>query len=136
VRFTGKHLRVESAKTLYPPVQKPYPPLWFGGSSDAAIELAGEQVDVYLTWDEPPSAVAEKIAKARAAAAKHGRTLRFGIRLHVIVRETSEGGSIRHDCLRAVGAAQPTGSPRQRTGRGAASSHGDAPPRASGIAPG
>ena len=90
VNFSGKHLRVEGAKTLYPPVQKPYPPLWFGGSSDPAIELAGEQVDVYLTWGEPPAAVAEKIAKARAAAAKHGRTLRFGIRLHVIVRETSE----------------------------------------------
>ncbi|CAN7774812.1 FMNH2-dependent alkanesulfonate monooxygenase [Variovorax sp. LjRoot175] len=90
VNFAGKHLRVENAKTLYPSVQKPYPPLWFGGSSDAAIELAGEQVDVYLTWGEPPQAVAEKIAKARAAAAWHGRTLRFGIRLHVIVRESSE----------------------------------------------
>ena len=90
VNFSGKHLRVEGAKSLYPPVQKPYPPLWFGGSSDPAIELAGEQVDVYLTWGEPPAAVAEKIAKARAAAAKHGRTLRFGIRLHVIVRETSQ----------------------------------------------
>ena len=90
VNFSGRHLRVENAKTLYPPVQKPYPPLWFGGSSDAAIALAGEQVDVYLTWGEPPADVADKIAKARAAAAKHGRTLRFGIRLHVIVRETSE----------------------------------------------
>ena len=90
VDFQGKHLRVEGAKALYPSVQRPHPPLWFGGSSDPAIELAGEQVDVYLTWGEPPAAVAEKIAKARAAAAKHGRTLRFGIRLHVIVRETSE----------------------------------------------
>ena len=90
VDFQGKHLRVENARTLYPPVQKPYPPLWFGGSSDAAIELAGEQVDVYLTWGEPPAAVADKMARARAAAARHGRTLRFGIRLHVIVRETSE----------------------------------------------
>jgi len=90
VNYTGRHLRVENAKTLYLPVQKPYPPLWFGGSSEAAIELAGEQVDVYLTWGEPPADVADKIAKARAAAAKHGRRLRFGIRLHVIVRETSE----------------------------------------------
>lgn len=90
VDFHGKHLRVEGAKALYPSVQRPHPPLWFGGSSDPAIELAGEQVDVYLTWGEPPAAVAEKIAKARAAAARHGRTLRFGIRLHVIVRETSE----------------------------------------------
>jgi len=88
--FSGKHLSVKGAKALYPPLQKPYPPLYFGGSSDEAIDLAAEQVDVYLTWGEPPAAVAEKIAKVRARAAKAGRTLRFGIRLHVIVRETNE----------------------------------------------
>ena len=88
--FDGKHLKVKGAKTLYPPVQKPYPPLYFGGSSPAAHELAAEQVDVYLTWGEPPAAVAEKIADMRDRAARRGRTLRFGIRLHVIVRETSD----------------------------------------------
>jgi alkanesulfonate monooxygenase len=88
--FDGKHLQVKGARTLYPPVQQPYPPLYFGGSSEAAHELAAEQVDVYLTWGEPPAAVAEKIADIRARAARHGRTLRFGIRLHVIVRETNE----------------------------------------------
>ncbi|MFZ6774156.1 FMNH2-dependent alkanesulfonate monooxygenase [Undibacterium sp. SXout7W] len=88
--FEGEHLTVKGAKTLYPPVQKPHPPLFFGGSSEPAHELAAEQVDVYLTWGEPPAAVAAKIADMRARAAKHGRTLRFGIRLHVIVRETNE----------------------------------------------
>ncbi|GGY47418.1 FMNH2-dependent alkanesulfonate monooxygenase [Pseudoduganella albidiflava] len=88
--FEGKHLRVKGAKTLYPPVQKPYPPLYFGGSSEAAHELAAEQMDVYLTWGEPPAAVAEKIADIRRRAAEHGRTVKFGIRLHVIVRETNE----------------------------------------------
>ncbi|MFJ3045736.1 FMNH2-dependent alkanesulfonate monooxygenase [Herbaspirillum chlorophenolicum] len=88
--FDGKHLKVKGAKALYPPLQKPYPPLYFGGSSDEAINLAAEQVDVYLTWGEPPAAVAEKIAIVRERAAKAGRTLRFGIRLHVIVRETNE----------------------------------------------
>ena len=88
--FVGKHIKVKGAKTLFPPVQKPYPPLYFGGSSEAAHDLAAEQVDVYLTWGEPPAAVAEKIADIRARAAKQGRTLRFGIRLHVIVRETNE----------------------------------------------
>ncbi len=71
-------------------MQRPYPPLYFGGSSPAAHDLAAEQVDVYLTWGEPPAAVAEKIADIRRRAAAHGRTLRFGIRLHVIVRETNE----------------------------------------------
>ncbi|MBV8622097.1 MAG: FMNH2-dependent alkanesulfonate monooxygenase [Herbaspirillum sp.] len=88
--FEGKHLRVKGAKALYPPVQNPHPPLYFGGSSDDGIALAAEQVDVYLTWGEPPAAVAEKIARVRERAAKAGRTVRFGIRLQVIVRETNE----------------------------------------------
>ncbi|GAB7529842.1 FMNH2-dependent alkanesulfonate monooxygenase [Pseudomonas sp. 3A(2025)] len=90
VDFKGKHLHVENAKALYPPLQKPYPPLYFGGSSEAAHELAADQVDVYLTWGEPPAAVAAKIADVRERAARKGRTVKFGIRLHVIVRETSE----------------------------------------------
>jgi alkanesulfonate monooxygenase len=88
--FEGRHLQVKGARTLYPPVQKPYPPLYFGGSSEAAHELAAEQMDVYLTWGEPPAAVAGKIADIRRRAAERGRTVKFGIRLHVIVRETSE----------------------------------------------
>jgi alkanesulfonate monooxygenase len=85
----GQHLRVEGGQLFFPPVQQPYPPLYFGGSSDAGIEIAAEQVDMYLTWGEPPGDVAHKIEKARAAAAARGRRLRFGIRLHVIVRETA-----------------------------------------------
>lgn len=90
VDFDGEYVQVEGAKLLYPPRQSPYPPLYFGGSSDAAIELAGEQVDLYLTWGEPPEQVAEKLERVRAVAARFGRRVRFGIRLHVIVRETSE----------------------------------------------
>ena len=65
VDYNGKHLQVKGAKLLYPPIQQPRPPLYFGGSSDAAHELAGEQVDLYLTWGEPLEAVAEKIAQVR-----------------------------------------------------------------------
>lgn len=90
VDFEGDHLHVRNAKALYPPIQQPYPPLYFGGSSPEAHELAAEQIDVYLTWGEPPRAVAEKIADVRARAAARGRTVQFGIRLHVIVRETTE----------------------------------------------
>ncbi|RMX02229.1 alkanesulfonate monooxygenase, FMNH(2)-dependent [Corticibacter populi] len=88
--FDGDYLQVQGARLLYPPVQKPYPPVYFGGSSEAGHELAAEQVDTYLTWGEPPAAVAEKVADVRARAARHGRSVRFGIRLHVIVRETEE----------------------------------------------
>jgi alkanesulfonate monooxygenase len=65
----------------------PVPPLYLGGSSPAAVGVAAEHADVYLTWGEPPDLVAEKIAGLREAAADRGRTLRFGIRLHVITRD-------------------------------------------------
>lgn len=89
VTYEGKKLRIEKGKLLYPPVQKPYPPLYFGGSSDAGNKVAADHVDVYLTWGEPPKDVAEKIAKAKAHAGAKGRSFSFGIRLHVVVRETS-----------------------------------------------
>jgi len=88
--FEGQHLSVKGAKLLFPPIQKPYPPVYFGGSSEAAHELAAEQVDTYLTWGEPPAEVARKVADVRARAAKRNRVVEFGIRLHVIVRETQE----------------------------------------------
>ena len=89
VDFRGQHMAIEGGKLLYPPVQAPYPPLYFGGSSPAGQAVAAEHVDVYLTWGEPPDAVGEKIAAMRAQAAERGRTLSFGIRLHVVVRETA-----------------------------------------------
>jgi alkanesulfonate monooxygenase len=88
--YQGKHLKVEEARVYYPATQQPYPPLYLGGSSPAAMEIAAEHIDVYLTWGEPPAQVAEKIAQMRSLAETKGRTIRFGIRLHVIVRETSE----------------------------------------------
>ncbi len=88
--FDGQHLSVKGAKLLYPPVNRPYPPIFFGGSSEEAHELAAQQLDTYLTWGEPPAAVAAKVADIRARAAKYGRALSFGIRLHVIVRETED----------------------------------------------
>jgi alkanesulfonate monooxygenase len=88
--FDGRHLTVKGAKLLYPPLQRPYPPVFFGGSSGPAHDLAAEQADTYLTWGETPAAVATKLADVKARAARHGRTLRYGIRLHVIVRETED----------------------------------------------
>ena len=88
--FEGRHLSVKGGKVLYPPLQRPYPPVFFGGSSPEAHELAAEQLDTYLTWGEPPAAVAAKVADIRERAARHGRSLSFGIRLHIIVRETED----------------------------------------------
>jgi alkanesulfonate monooxygenase len=65
------------------------PEIYFGGSSAAALPIAAEFADVYLTWGEPPQAAAAKIEKVRAEAAARGRKVRFGIRLHTISRDTS-----------------------------------------------
>jgi alkanesulfonate monooxygenase len=97
--FAGKHMSIENGKLLYPPIQSPYPPLYFGGSSEAGQEVAVEHCDVYLTWGEPLADVAEKIARVREKAAAKGRTLSFGIRLHVIVRETEEAAWREADAL-------------------------------------
>jgi alkanesulfonate monooxygenase len=90
VNVEGKHIRIEDGRLLFPPVQSPRPPLYFGGSSDLGIDVAVDTVDKYLTWGEPPAQVAEKLASARKKAASRGRKLRFGIRLHFIVRETED----------------------------------------------
>ena len=90
VDYRGEHIHVEGAEVLFPPVQENGPPLYFGGSSEEAIDVAADQIDTYLTWGEPPALVAEKLAVVRERAAARGRTLQYGIRLHVIVRETEE----------------------------------------------
>jgi alkanesulfonate monooxygenase len=101
VDFTGEHLRVKGASLLRVP--DPVPPVYFGGSSAAAGEVAAEHVDTYLTWGEPPDQVTEKLAWVRKLAADAGRTLRFGIRLHVIARDTSEEAwAVAHQMLDAL----------------------------------
>ncbi|SDM92710.1 alkanesulfonate monooxygenase [Fictibacillus solisalsi] len=85
--FSGNYLKVNQSKLLYPPVQQPYPPIYFGGSSDIGQQIASDHVDVYLTWGEPPHRVEEKIKKVKKLAEAKGRKVKFGIRLHVIVRE-------------------------------------------------
>ncbi len=113
VTFNGKHQRVRDAKLLFPPLQQPRPPLYFGGSSEVAQELAAEQVDLYLTWGEPPAQVAEKIAQVREKAARHGRQVRFGIRLHVIVREPTRKRGRRRTALSPILTTRRSPAPRR-----------------------
>jgi alkanesulfonate monooxygenase len=114
VDFRGDHLHVAGGKLTVLPVQRPHPPLYFGGSSPAAHRVAARHADVYLTWGERPEAVEAKILDVKARAAEHGRTMRFGIRLHVIVRETEDeawaaaNSLIRHVDERAIAAARQT----------------------------
>jgi alkanesulfonate monooxygenase len=64
------------------------PPLWFGGLSEDAREVAAGAADVYLMWPDTFQGVAALVADMRSRAARHGRTLGFGYRVHVVVRDT------------------------------------------------
>ena len=76
VDFEGKYLKVKGAELYFPPIQKP------------AIEVAAEHVDTYLTWAEPVDQVREKLESVRQRAKAFGRSVKFGLRVHLIVRET------------------------------------------------
>jgi alkanesulfonate monooxygenase len=93
--LNGEHLKIDGdfyKIDIDPPRMKTVsgkcPPLYFGGLSDDARDAAAQGCDVYLMWPDTMPAVREIIADMRARAAKHGRTLKFGYRAHVVVRET------------------------------------------------
>jgi alkanesulfonate monooxygenase len=86
--YRGEHIHVEDARLVHPPEQRPT--IYFGGASPAGEAVAAKHADVYLAWGEPVDAVAERIARVRRLAAEHGRSPRFGLRLHVISRDTED----------------------------------------------
>ena len=95
--YAGKYYQVEQAFGAVKPVQKPHIPIYFGGSSDAAIPVAGKHADVYALWGETQAQVRETIARVRAAAAKHGRTVRFSLSLRPVLAATEEAAWARAD---------------------------------------
>ncbi len=90
VDFDGKYYQLKGARSDFPPVGQPHPPLFFGGSSEAGQDLAVDATDMYLTWGEPLDQVKEKLDSVKAKAARNGRNVRFGMRIHFIVREDEE----------------------------------------------
>jgi alkanesulfonate monooxygenase len=83
--FTGTYYQVSGATVFAPP--DPVPDIYFGGSSPPAVQVAARRADVYLSFGEPPPQLGEKIDSVRSAAARQGRALRFGMRVHVIARD-------------------------------------------------
>ncbi|WP_147944008.1 LLM class flavin-dependent oxidoreductase [Microbispora sp. CSR-4] len=83
----GEHYRVE-AGGLAEPIT-PVPGVYFGGASPAAERVAARRADVALMWGEPPQAIAARIDRLRGLAASEGRELRYGLRVHVIARDTA-----------------------------------------------
>jgi alkanesulfonate monooxygenase len=134
--FDGRHYQVRGATTREVP--DPVPAIYFGGASAEAEHVAARGVDVYLAWGEPPAMVRERIDRIRGLAAAAGRTMRFGIRFHVITRATADAAWAAADQLlagispdaRAAAAAdfartQSEGQRRQAALAADAAAHGD-----------
>jgi alkanesulfonate monooxygenase len=132
--FTGRHYEVTGATTRQAP--DPVPEIYFGGASPGAEQVAADHVDVYLAWGEPPGMVAERVERMRKLAAAAGRSLRFGIRFHVIARPTpAEAWAVADRLLEgmdpdAIEAAQRDFAATQSVGqRRMAELHGGDPER-------
>ncbi|THD61572.1 LLM class flavin-dependent oxidoreductase [Phenylobacterium sp.] len=93
----GKYYNVVQAFGAVKPFQKPHLPIYFGGSSDEAIPVAGKHADIYALWGETQAQVRETIARVRAAAARHGRTVRFSLSLRPVLAETEDAAWARAD---------------------------------------
>ncbi len=120
VSFDGDHVFVENATLQRRP--DPAPPIYFGGSSAEAGHVAAEHADTYLTWGEPLPAVAEKVDWIRRLATQRGRSLSYGIRLHVISRDTSEQAWAEAD--RLLQSVPPSEIERVQTGLAQSESEG------------
>lgn len=91
VTHQGKYLRLEDAYAgPYQPQQFPHVPLWFGGSSEAGLQMAARTIDVYLSWGEPPELLKQKMQRLRELADQNDRQIRFGLRVHLIAKDTEK----------------------------------------------
>ncbi|MET0413796.1 MAG: LLM class flavin-dependent oxidoreductase, partial [Polyangiaceae bacterium] len=86
--YEGKYYQIKNGGLVQPLEDRPT--IYFGGASPAAERVSAKHADVHLTWGESPPMIAPRIASLREQAAKHDRSLRFGVRLHVITRDTAE----------------------------------------------
>jgi alkanesulfonate monooxygenase len=84
----GRFYRFDGGFSDVATVQQPQIPIFFGGSSDAAIGVAGKHADIYALWGETLAQVRETIARVRAAARSFGRYPRFSVSFRPIIAET------------------------------------------------
>jgi alkanesulfonate monooxygenase len=88
VSFDGDYFKIELKRDLPEPVRPGGPPLYFGGGSPEARDAAAAAADVYLFWGDTISFISDGIAEMRSRADAYERTLRYGLRVHVIPRAT------------------------------------------------
>ncbi|RFU48063.1 LLM class flavin-dependent oxidoreductase [Paraburkholderia sp. DHOC27] len=84
----GEYYRFEQGFSEVKPVQQPHIPIYFGGASAPALEIAGRHADVYALWGESKAQVREQVTRVRAEAAKHGRSVRFSVSFRPILAQT------------------------------------------------
>lgn len=101
VTHHGTHYQFEGASCAVRCVQSPHIPIYFGGASDAAIEVAGKHADVYALWGETHAQTREIIARVRAAAARHNRTVQFSLSLRPILAATEDAAWARAEQIKA-----------------------------------
>lgn len=99
----GAFYRVAGHRSQVRPLQQPHLPVYFGGSSEAAIAVAGKHADVFALWGESLDAVRETIACVRAAAALHGRAehIRFSLSLRPILAASEDAAWARAESILA-----------------------------------
>ncbi len=86
INYEGAHYKY-SGSVLEP--KPPYRiPLYFGGASEAAMRIAAELSDVYLLWGEPKAMIQTRIDRMNELSLEYGRKVSYGLRTHVVVRET------------------------------------------------
>jgi alkanesulfonate monooxygenase len=95
--YKGRYYHVEQAFGAVKPAQTPHIPIYFGGSSDAAIPVAGKHADIYALWGETLVQVREAVARVRAAAAKYNRQIGFSLSLRPVLADTEEAAWKRAD---------------------------------------
>jgi alkanesulfonate monooxygenase len=90
VDHEGEHYRIEGAWSDVRCLQQPHVPIYFGGSSDIAVEIAGRHADVYALWGEPLADASDHIRRVRASAARWGREPRISLSVRPIIAATED----------------------------------------------
>lgn len=118
----GAHYRFTQGFSEVKPFQRPHVPIYFGGASEAALEVAGKHADVYALWGESLDQVRDLTTRVRAEAAKHGRQVRFSVSFRPILAATEDDAWARaHRILDETrrlreAAGLGTGGPQQSEG--------------------
>jgi len=107
----GAHYRLKGAFSSVKPVQRPHPPVFFGGSSDEAVAVAGRQADVYALFGEPVEQAREVIERVRASAAANGRQVEFSVSLRPILGRTEAEAWARAEHILEQAKALRAGTP-------------------------